>query len=255
MNNFSNLYAQCYDLLYADKDYKSETDYLNDLLKKFCPDTKTILNLGCGTGKHDFLLAEKGYMIHGIDVSDNMILRANERVKELGDNHAIAFSVGDIREIRLEKKFDTVISLFHVMSYQTSNHDLQNVFLTVKEHLKPGGVFVFDCWYGPGVLTNPPAVRVKRLENENIKLTRIAEPVHHVQKNIIDVNYNLFITSKISNEQEVVYESHKMRYLFDTEIDCLCEKYSFEKIAAYQWMNYKETTLNTWNAVYVCKLS
>lgn len=255
MSNFSSLYAQCYDLLYADKDYKGEADYIHFLLNEFANDTKTILNLGCGTGNHDFLLAEKGYNIHGVDVSENMVVQANERVKKLGVNETLSFSVGDIRKVRLRKTFNAAISLFHVMSYQTSNDDLQNVFLTAKEHLKSGGVFVFDCWYGPGVLTDPPTVRVKRLENDTIKLSRIAEPVHHVQQNIIDVNYELQITSKITNEQEVLHETHRMRYLFDTEIEWLSEKYSFKKIAAYQWLTQNQPGTNTWNAVYVCKLS
>ena len=50
---------------------------------------------------------------------------------------------------------------------------------TAAKHLKPNGVFIFDFWYGPGVLTDPPVVRLKRLENEEIEVLRIAEPVMH----------------------------------------------------------------------------
>ena len=50
-------YSNYYDLLYSDKDYEAEADYIDHLIQKNNPGAKTILNLGCGTGKHDFLLA------------------------------------------------------------------------------------------------------------------------------------------------------------------------------------------------------
>ena len=68
------------------------------------------------------------------------------------------------------------LSLFHVMCYLNSNAALLNTFKNVYQHLNEGGIFIFDCWFGPGVLTDPPVVRVKRLENTNLEITRIAEP-------------------------------------------------------------------------------
>ena len=43
------------------------------------------------------------------------------------------------------------------------------MFKTAAKHLKQNGVFIFDFWYGPGVLTDPPALRQKRLENNEMK--------------------------------------------------------------------------------------
>lgn len=255
MSNFSNLYARSYDLLYADKDYALEVNYISDLIKEFAPRSTEILNLGCGTGSHDFLLAKEGYKILGIDQSESMILRAQELAGLSKFSANVSFSLGDIRKLKLDRKFDVVLSLFHVMSYQINNEDLENVFQTAKEHLNPGGVFIFDCWYGPGVLTDPPQVRIKRLEDKNIKLFRIAEPKQHVTQNIIDVNYELHISSKENNESEIVRETHRMRYIFDTEINWLSLNSSFKKIAGYEWMTRNEPSLKSWNTVYVCRLN
>ena len=38
------------------------------------------------------------------------------------------------------------------MSYQTSNDDLNATFASARANLKQGGVFIFDCWYGPALL-------------------------------------------------------------------------------------------------------
>ena len=79
------------------------------------------------------------------------------------------------------------------MSYQTENADLAAAFATAAEHLAPGGIFIFDCWYGPGVLTDPPTTRVRRLHGDGIEVTRIAEPVNHYDRNRVDVHYEVIV--------------------------------------------------------------
>ena len=79
MKVFSN-YAQYYDLLNQQKDYKKEVDYIISLIDKYTPETKNILDLGSGTGLHAIHLAKKGYNIHGVDQSQDMVSIANERL-------------------------------------------------------------------------------------------------------------------------------------------------------------------------------
>ena len=52
-------------------------------------------------------------------------------------------------------------------------------------------MFLFDLWYGPGVLTDPPVVRVKEVEDDQYRLVRIARPVMYDERNIVDVNLSL----------------------------------------------------------------
>ena len=78
MATFGN-YSRYYNLLYKDKDYSGETGFIHDLIQKHSPAAKTILDLGCGTGRHDFLLAEKGYAITGVDMSEEMLLIARSQ--------------------------------------------------------------------------------------------------------------------------------------------------------------------------------
>ena len=69
MENVFAKYSEYYDLIYTDKDYQKEVDYIDQLIQKYHPKAKTILDLGCGTGVHANLLAAKGYRVMGIDLS------------------------------------------------------------------------------------------------------------------------------------------------------------------------------------------
>ena len=216
MKNQFKEYSYYYDLLYQDKNYKKESEYIHSLTQKYAPGAKTILNLGCGTGKHDCILAEKGYHITGVDLSETMIEKAKENAKFA--NSDIEFIYGDVRNIKLNKKFDVVISLFHVLSYQNRDEDVNKFFNTAKTHLKPNGIFIFDFWYAPAVLAEMPEIRIKRVENQDFKLIRIAEPEIHLSKNIVDVNYELIVINKGNYKVRILNETHSMRYFTYPEL-------------------------------------
>ena len=110
MPGIFNTYAGYYDLLYKDKDYTAEASYIDGLIKKYRPGAKSILNLGCGTGRHDAYFGNMGYSVCGIDLSDRMLTEARKRTIP----GKVEFLKGDVRAVELNKKFDAVISLFHV---------------------------------------------------------------------------------------------------------------------------------------------
>ena len=78
MATFGN-YSRYYNLLYKDKDYNGEVGFIHKLIQKYSPDAQNILDLGCGTGRHDALLAEKGYAMTGVDMSEEMLLIASSQ--------------------------------------------------------------------------------------------------------------------------------------------------------------------------------
>ena len=248
MNIFKD-YSYYYDLLYKEKNYQKEAEYINKLIKKYRPEARKILNLGCGTGKHDRFLAEMGYELHSVDLSKEMLNIA----KNCKNPDNLFFYHGDIRNIRIEKRFDAVISLFHVISYQITNQDLKDTFNTVYTHLKDDGIFIFDCWYGPAILTDRPSVRLKRIENENVRIVRIAEPIIYPNENIVDVNYNLVIYDKKEKKIRELNETHRMRYIFKSEIDFLLEVKNLELLHYREWMSEKKPGFDTWSVYWIAQ--
>jgi len=249
-------YSSYYDLLYKDKDYQAEADFVYDLLQQYNPNGSSVLELGCGSGGHALKLAEKGLSLHGVDMSNDMLQIANSQAENLPAELAgkLSFSQGDIRQLELGKTFANVISLFHVISYMPTLEDILAVFNRVYTHLESSGVFVFDIWYAPAVLTQKPEVRVKRMRNNDIAVTRIAEPVWHPNECWVDVCYKVFIEDlKTSKIDELETEVHRMRYLSLPEIKLLASLANLEVITHGEWLTNKSLDETTWGAYFVVR--
>src|SRR5260221_4533600 len=155
-------YSKYYNLFYAEKQYSSEVDYVDEVLKTYGSKTKSILEYGSGTGGHGLLLQKKGYSLVGIDQSSEMA--------EIATAKGYACHVGNIVDLEIEEKFDACIALFHVISYINSNEDLIKLFKKTRNNLKENGIFVFDVWFTPAVLYQMPEVRVKRVADDEVSV-------------------------------------------------------------------------------------
>ena len=192
-------YSHYYDLLYADKNYAGETAYIRSLISAHaCKPAATLLELGCVTGINALMLNEEaGLNVCGVDLSDTMLEGARARAAARGvTEESVSFRYGNACSFRIDRKSDVVVSLFYVVSYQTTEQRLIAQFETAATHIDKDGLFIFDFWYGPAVLSQGPSVLVKRLSDEHIAVTRLAEPVIRNSENVFDVNYDLLVLDR-----------------------------------------------------------
>jgi hypothetical protein len=145
--------------------------------------------------------------------------------------------------------------LFHVLNYLTSNDDMAAGFSSAIRHTRPGGLFIFDCWYGPAVLTDPPRVAVRRFENDRVRVLRTAEPVMHPSRDVVDVNYEIVVQEKESGLATFIRESHAVRYFFQPELERLLHAQGVEILAAEEWLGAGKPGTNTFAACFVCRKS
>ncbi len=241
-------YSKYYNLLYKDKDYSGEVNYVESLIKRFHPLAKNILDIGCGTGIHASLFADRGYTVHGMDLSHEMLELANQKRKS-----NLTFSQGNIQNFKLDKKFDVITSLFHVMSYQTSNEAVTSSFKSVFEHLHDTGVFIFDCWYGPAVLLDLPKVRIKRMEDERLKVLRVTEPVIDINRSTVEVNFEVNVFEKQKEETQIVSEKHLMRYFFQNELYLFAEAAGLQIADIYAWLSDIHPKDSSWYITVICR--
>lgn len=254
MNPFGR-YAQYYDLFYADKDYLGETQYILSLLKHYRSEARTVLDLGCGTGRHATALVSNGYSVHGVDYSADMIAEADQQLQALAADQAerLRFSHSDIREFRVNQTFDAVISLFHVISYLCSNDDVLRAFATARQHLQNNGLFIFDCWYGPAVLTDRPAARTKYFRDKKHHIRRDANPTLYPNDNIVGIDYTLSVSNGSGQALEQFSETHRMRYFFKPEMEILLSAADLQMLDCYRWLTKEEPGFDSWYVVFAAK--
>ena len=240
-----NLYSKYYDLLYRNKNYIEEVNYISTCIQTYAPETTTILEFGSGTGGHGLHLQEKGFDIYGLERSHDMV----EKARLAGFN----CEQGDITSFSLDKTFDAVISLFHVISYLTTNDELISTFKNAERHLKAGGVFIFDVWYTPAVYSLKPETRVKRVSNDQIEVTRIAEPVIHTSANVVDVNYSIFVKDLSDESYSELSEKHPMRHFSIPEVDLLAKLTGFEILKAEEFLSGNAPSGATWGVNFILK--
>lgn len=259
-SNF-NEYARYYDLFYKDKNYAGEAKDVMHLIDCEIDDLKNILVVGCGTGKHDReFLRLKRVSLMGIDCSSEMIDIAKQQWIEyiklntfLGEEKNVEYRVADARSFTVEKNFDCAVSLFHVMSYQRTNEDLKKCFECVNKSLNKDGVFVFDSWYGPGVLRDLPTIRVKTVEDGSYKFLRTAVPNLYPNENAVDVNYHICAIDKETRIVSEIDEIHQMRYWFKNEIEELLDEKGFELIKCLDCNTLDTPTFDSWTVYFVCR--
>lgn len=140
--------AAMYDALMDDVDYEAWADYIDRMLQKHGGPGKRLLDLGCGTGCISIPLAQRGYQVTGVDISEEMLAAAREKSRALQLD--IDWRKQDLTSLQLfdeagnEMVFDAAIATFDVFNHLTEPEDLQMLFHTLNPLLADEGVLLFD---------------------------------------------------------------------------------------------------------------
>ena len=241
-------FSDYYDLIYSNKNYEEEVNYIKRLIDSNSYNSKSMLELGSGTGNHAAYFSKLKYKIHGIDLSKRMVdISKSKKIPNAN------FYVGDISNFKIDIKFDVCISLFHVISYIKSIPLLKNVLNNISRNLKPGGIFIFDCWNKPAVIKDPPSIRGTKFENENLKIERIAYPENHFEKSITKIDFELKILDKKRNINFVETETHEMRFFSEDEINSVSQESNFKVLHCFNWLDINLKASEEYYNVYVLK--
>ncbi len=247
-------YSQFYDSLYQSKDYLAEVKFIRSVIKKFSPiKVKKVLSLGCGTCNHDILMAKKGYQIAGLDQSATMLSRAQQKIKSEGLSNKISLHQGDVRYSNMKDKFDFAMAMFNVIGYQITNDDINATLKNVSSNLKPGGLFLFDCWYAPAVLADPPTDRVKEIKKSKSRIIRLTQSILQHEKNIVQIQFHVFslVGKKITSESA---ETHHMRYWTLPELSNLLEINNLQLVNACPFLKIdSEVSPSEWDIFIVAQ--
>ena len=141
MDNYTD-FASVYDILMEDIPYDKWADYIEKILKRHGINKGIVLELGCGTGTMTRKMAQKGYDMIGIDISEDMLSVARQRSD--GKDDGILYLCQDMREFELYGTVSAVFCVCDTLNYLLTTDELSKVFNLVSNYLDPGGLFIFD---------------------------------------------------------------------------------------------------------------
>ncbi|MBO5649113.1 MAG: class I SAM-dependent methyltransferase [Clostridia bacterium] len=135
--------ASVYDSLMEDVDYVGWADFYEAQFAAHM-DKKpgSVLDLGCGTGVLTNLLAARGYDMIGVDLSHEMLARAQSAASSAG--LSVLYLAQDMRALDLYGDVDAVVCSLDGINYLTKRDDVARCFARVHTFLAPGGLFLFD---------------------------------------------------------------------------------------------------------------
>jgi SAM-dependent methyltransferase len=205
--------AAIYDLLYGDKAYREEADTLRALLDQERAGTRTLLEVGCGTGGHLVFLREH-FACEGIDLSAAMLEHARAKLPD------VPLHVADMRDFDLGRRFGVVASLFSGIGYVRSTAELDAAIACMARHLEPGGVLVVEPWFTPQQWK--PGGRVRggmHVDRDDIKIVRVSitqtrgrfavTPMHHLVATLDGVEHF------VETHELFLAEAHEYRAAFE----------------------------------------
>jgi ubiquinone/menaquinone biosynthesis C-methylase UbiE len=250
---YTGKFSEIYDLFYTHKTYTQEADFVQSLLVKFGNQpTQKILELGCGTGTHSFLLEAYGHEIVATDLSEDMIRTARAKAEARGSK--IQFTAQDMIQLdQPARPFDAVICLFDSFCYVTENEDIETVLNRVNQHLKPGGLFIFEFWNAPAMIQHLDPVRVARLRHGEDEILKLSEAKLDYHRQLYQVNYTLY-ERKADGRCQVYTEQHSNRYYQVQEMAYFLSQAGLQPLKWYAGYTEDETLTDaTWNVLCVAR--
>ena len=248
---FGNEYSTVYDMLYEEKDYEAECNFLEDIFETHGLNVKKILDLGCGTGGHLIPLLNRGYEIIGVDRSAYMLRSLRKKMDKLSLDCELIEN--DICSLDLGVEFDVVISMFAVMSYQTTNKELSVACMNAHKHLKSSGAFIFDGWNGLAVLNKSPKQEAKNVKAGSKEVIRYTEPVLDLMSHVCETKFNFRMTDGEMVELDDE-ETHLIRFFFPREISYFLEVAGFSRINFCPFMDVEgKLDESVWNMTVIAR--
>jgi SAM-dependent methyltransferase len=129
--------VQFYDK--AVSDWPGEIDFYRALATKVKKHGKSILEVGCGTGRVTMQLAQEEVPIVGMDLSPVMLTVARQKSQGLSN---VRWVEGDMQSFDLGEHFDLIIIPGHSFQFMLTPADQMACLTCIQHHLASGGELV-----------------------------------------------------------------------------------------------------------------
>lgn len=135
-------FASVYDIMQYDVNYTFWANKLVDKINEYHHTARRGLELACGTGTLAIELSKMGYVMEGLDISDEMLAIAQQKANEA--HQKLRFLCQDMAAFQTKKNYDFIFSMCDGINYLVEDEAILGTFESVASHLSESGVFIFD---------------------------------------------------------------------------------------------------------------
>lgn len=184
-----------YHLLYFRHDQQEANQFIDNLLNYLEPaPNSTMLDIACGKGRHAFHLAEKGFDVTGIDLSENSIAEASKL-----ENEKLHFYKHDMRQPFWINYFDYAFNFFTSFGFFRTRREHDAGMRTAVQALNKNGKIVIDFLNVHYVEDHFVHSFDKEIEGYNFHITKWMDEEYFYKK--IEVEHDSFTEPHIYNEK------------------------------------------------------
>lgn len=139
-----------YEMLYAHRDEDEARKLIDNMLASISfPPPASIIDVGCGNGRHALYLADKGYEVTGVDISERSIKEAREEGQGKAD-----FYIHDMRDPLPGGPYDMLLNLFTSFGYFSTDEEMKSTLSNFANALNHKGFLVLDYFNARTILNN-----------------------------------------------------------------------------------------------------
>lgn len=223
-------FAKYYDLFFQQKDYDKEVEFIKSVIQKNNIPKDSILDVGCGTGTHLYLLKDEFNTLYGVDVSKKMLDIARKKISKAN------FQEGNMQDFKIDNKFDVITCLYSVFNY---NLDKKSAIKTLKnfyKHLKSYGIVIIALY---NEKNTEKQMSLHLGEDEETKVAKINEFKYYPKEKIERSNRLLLVKDNGKVDFDIEVED-KFRIFDFEEIEEMVGKSGFKEYLLYDNFTFKE---------------
>lgn len=247
-SNAYGSFASVYDTFMDNIPYEEWGIYLKGLLQEHGIRDGLILDLGCGTGSMTEILADAGYDMIGVDMSEEMLEAAMEKREKSG--HDILYLCQDMREFELYGTVRAIVSICDSMNYILEEEELLGILTSAaKNYLDYGGLFIFDLntEYKYREILGEQTIAENREEG-----SFIWENYYDEEERINEYDLTLFIREESGYYRKYEEEHYQRAYTLDT-VKTLVERSGLRLLHIYDAFTHEPAREDSERVYVICQ--
>lgn len=184
------------------KNYQQEVDFI---LRRVGKTRGILIDVACGSGGHAELLSKAGFKVYAVDLNDGMLRLVKKNLPK-----ARVFKQ-DMRLLDVPVQADVLICMYNSINYNYSYDELTNTFQRFYDHLKPGGVLIFDTAFMKHTW-KPGPFSVETMTTPEFEVARVNKSYKRRSFGIVDIIFVIF-----ERGQKKIVETQNKIFLPDRE--------------------------------------